>query len=153
MSEIIMIPGWNGLQSVQTTFKPGCRLQATNRLLGLMLVVSAGNCCLNTCCVEGGIGATNGTNWQCTRLVFMPAAGNVFFLEVNPNCGVFYPPEPREQMGSADFILGLDQQHGGHAGFIDAIVEAALQRDRARKAAHTVQVRFTLAILVIKCDH
>jgi hypothetical protein len=72
-----------------------------------------------------------------TRLCVVCAAGKVFYLEINPNCGVFNPPE---DLSSADFILSLDQEHGGHAGFIDAIVQAALQRTEARKAAHTVQV-------------
>lgn len=69
----------------------------------------------------------------------LATAGKVYFLEINPNCGVFYPPEEMDG-ACADFILSLDQQHGGHAGFIDAIVHAALHRAEARKAAHTVQV-------------
>jgi D-alanine-D-alanine ligase len=37
-------------------------------------------------------------------------AGKVYFLEHNPNCGIFYPPDA---MGSADYILSLDPHVGG----------------------------------------
>lgn len=59
----------------------------------------------------------------------MNAAGELFLLEVNPNCGVFYPPEA---MGSADLALFHDER--GHAHFVDAIFRAALSKgDQRRK--------------------
>lgn len=44
--------------------------------------------------------------------------GTIYFLEINPNCGILYP---RDAMGSADIVLDYDAQAGGegHAGFID----------------------------------
>lgn len=36
-------------------------------------------------------------------------AGKVYFLEINPNCGIFYP---KDAMGSADYILSHDPQVG-----------------------------------------
>ena len=59
------------------------------------------------------------------------ADGGVYFLEINPNCGVLYPPG---QHGSADFILGIDPA-ASHAAFLDAIIEAALARRRGGQAA------------------
>jgi D-alanine-D-alanine ligase len=51
----------------------------------------------------------------------MDAAGNLYMLEINPNCGLFYAPE---DAGSADFIL-LNAP-GGHKGFLDLIMRSAL---------------------------
>ena len=53
--------------------------------------------------------------------------GRVFMLEINPNCGVYYPPT---DPGSADLILAADPQ--GHAGFTRRLVAAALARHRRR---------------------
>eukprot|EP00667_Euglena_gracilis_P006492 EG_transcript_6549 len=55
--------------------------------------------------------------------------GEVHFLEMNPNCGVFYPPD---DPGSADCILRLDPLQ--HSGFIQLILRAALARHAARLA-------------------
>ncbi len=49
--------------------------------------------------------------------------GELFLLEINPNCGVFYPPD---EPGSADFILINDPL--GHSGFLDLILSCALKR-------------------------
>ena len=49
--------------------------------------------------------------------------GTPFMLEINPNCGVYYPPT---DPGSADLILMHDP--AGHAGFTRQIVEAAMAR-------------------------
>src|SRR5512142_436702 len=47
----------------------------------------------------------------------------IYMLEINPNCGIFYPPfEP----GSADFSLMNDPI--GHQGFMDLIIRGALKR-------------------------
>jgi len=57
------------------------------------------------------------------------AHGRPFMLEINPNCGVYYPPE---EPGSADLCLAHDP--AGHAGFTRQIVAAALRRhDRRRR--------------------
>jgi D-alanine-D-alanine ligase len=47
-------------------------------------------------------------------------------LEINPNCGVYYPPT---DPGTADIILGQDP--AGHAGFTRQLVRAALARHEA----------------------
>ena len=49
--------------------------------------------------------------------------GRPFMLEINPNCGVYYPPT---DPGSADLCLARDPE--GHEGFTRRIVEAALRR-------------------------
>ena len=46
-------------------------------------------------------------------------------LEINPNCGVYYPPK---DYGSADICLSLDPE--GHAGFTRQLVAAAFGRHR-----------------------
>jgi D-alanine-D-alanine ligase len=49
--------------------------------------------------------------------------GELYMLEINPNCGIFYPPfDP----GSADFSLLADPM--GHQGFMDLIIRSALKR-------------------------
>jgi D-alanine-D-alanine ligase len=53
--------------------------------------------------------------------------GRVFMLEINPNCGVYYP---ESDPGSADLILLSDAE--GHRGFTDRLIEAAY----ARKSRH-----------------
>ncbi len=59
--------------------------------------------------------------------------GTPHMLEINPNCGVYYPPT---DPGSADLILLHDP--AGHAGFTRQIVEAALARHaRNNRAAST----------------
>lgn len=52
--------------------------------------------------------------------------GRPFILEINPNCGVFYPPT---DPGSADLILLNDEE--GHEGFARRLVSAALCRHAA----------------------
>jgi D-alanine-D-alanine ligase len=56
----------------------------------------------------------------------MDAAGNIFLLEINPYCGVFYP---EGAFGSADFILAADP--AGHRGFLEHLIARAFRR-RAR---------------------
>ena len=56
--------------------------------------------------------------------------GRPFMLEINPNCGVYYP---LSDPGSADLCLLHDP--AGHRGFTELIVRAALtRRDRERRA-------------------
>ena len=51
------------------------------------------------------------------------AAGTPHLLEINPNCGVYYPPD---DAGSADLCLMHDP--AGHRGFTEQLVAAALAR-------------------------
>jgi D-alanine-D-alanine ligase len=60
--------------------------------------------------------------------VRMDAAGDLYLLEINPNCGMFYPPD---EAGSADLCLLNDP--AGHKGFMKAIVRAALKRKHERE--------------------
>jgi D-alanine-D-alanine ligase-like ATP-grasp enzyme len=53
--------------------------------------------------------------------------GRPFMLEINPNCGVYYPPS---DPGSADLCLLHDP--AGHAGFTRQIVRAAHRRPTRR---------------------
>ncbi len=55
----------------------------------------------------------------------MNQQGELFMLEINPNCELFYPPGDE---GSADFILRNDP--AGHQGFVDKILQSALKRNR-----------------------
>lgn len=55
--------------------------------------------------------------------VRVDAEGRPFMLELNPNCGLFYPPS---DPSSADLILQWDP--AGHTGFVRTVVEAALTR-------------------------
>ena len=54
--------------------------------------------------------------------------GTPFMLEINPNCGVFYPPT---DPGSADICLALDP--AGHEGFTRQLVAAAFRRHELRQ--------------------
>lgn len=51
------------------------------------------------------------------------AAGKIYMLEINPNCGVFYP---EGKYGSADFILANDP--AGHRGFLKHLIACAVRR-------------------------
>jgi D-alanine-D-alanine ligase-like ATP-grasp enzyme len=63
----------------------------------------------------------------------MDASGVLYFLEINPQCGIFYP---EGSYGSADDILAVDPV--GHAGFLAHLLECALRRQAARRPRHTV---------------
>lgn len=66
----------------------------------------------------------------------MDAKGELYLLEINPNCAVFYPPD---EPGSADMILSHDP--AGHAGFLEHILRCGrLRQERAQKKWH---VEFT----------
>ena len=58
----------------------------------------------------------------------MDQAGELHMLEINPNCGIFYP---LEGAGCADISLGHDPR--GHRGFLELIVASALSRERRRR--------------------
>jgi len=57
--------------------------------------------------------------------------GTPFMLEINPNCGVYYPPE---DPGSADLCLANDPE--GHVGFTRQLIRAALHRQEQGPCAH-----------------
>lgn len=57
------------------------------------------------------------------------ADGVPFMLEINANCGVYYP---HDAYGSADLCITNDP--GGHAAFTKTLVEAALARHRRTRA-------------------
>ena len=60
--------------------------------------------------------------------VRMGPDGRLFLLDVNPMCGVFYPPG---EYGSADLILSQDP--AGQRGFLEHIIACALRRQAARR--------------------
>jgi D-alanine-D-alanine ligase len=53
--------------------------------------------------------------------------GTPYMLEINPNCGVFYPPT---DPGSADICLLHDP--AGHVGFAQQLIAAAMSRFRRK---------------------
>ena len=57
--------------------------------------------------------------------------GTPYMLEINANCGVYYPPA---DYGAADICLSLDP--AGHEGFTRQLVAAAFAR-HARRSAHS----------------
>ena len=63
----------------------------------------------------------------------MNAEGELFMLEINPNCSVFYPTG---SFGSADAILALDR--GGHRGFLEHLIACARRRQRRALPAYEV---------------
>ncbi len=74
--------------------------------------------------------ALNGTSFgRCDLRV--DRAGTLYMLEINPNCGVYYPAT---DPGSADLCLARDP--AGHEGFTRQLVKAALRR-HARRADRT----------------
>jgi len=62
----------------------------------------------------------------------MDASGKIFFLEINPNCGVLYPPD---DPGSADLCLRYDPM--GQQGFLDLLIRQALHRRRRNNEENT----------------
>jgi len=56
----------------------------------------------------------------------MAADGTIYMLEINPNCGIFYPPS---EPGSADFSLMNDAAYN-HVKFMKLIIRAAQKRQR-----------------------
>lgn len=62
--------------------------------------------------------------------------GRRFMLEINPNCGLYYPPSAP---ASADLILHSDP--AGHEGFTRRVVRAALARHARRRRPWEVRPR------------
>jgi D-alanine-D-alanine ligase len=58
----------------------------------------------------------------------MDASGIPYVLEVNPNCGIFMPPD---ETGSADEILAIDP--AGPRGFLEHVLAVALRRRDERR--------------------
>jgi len=69
----------------------------------------------------------NGVSYGRTD-IRVTSQGEPYFLEINPNCGIFYP---RDQAGSADFIL-FNDPHTGHRAFLEHIIRCAQKRHRNR---------------------
>ncbi len=66
----------------------------------------------------------NGTGYgRCD--IRMNAQGELFMLEINPNCDVAYP---LDEAGSADLILM--HERWGHREFFEKIIRAALKRQQ-----------------------
>ena len=59
----------------------------------------------------------------------MDSSGTIYMLEINPNCGIFYPPS---EPGSADFSLMNDPIN--HPKFLKLIVRSALKRQAEGRA-------------------
>lgn len=57
----------------------------------------------------------------------MNAEGELFILEINPNCAILYPPEDQ---GPADVPITFDPD--GHRGFLDRIFRSAILRHHLR---------------------
>ena len=64
------------------------------------------------------------------------AEGRAYMLEINPNCGMYYPADAPS---SADLILLHDP--AGHAGFTRGVVEAALSRSAMQSRPWAVRPR------------
>jgi len=60
--------------------------------------------------------------------------GNIYFLEVNFTCSVFYTDGYE---GSADYILQHDP--GGQAGFLDLIIREGIARHRRKQKKYTMK--------------
>ncbi len=72
------------------------------------------------------------------------SSGGIKMLEINPNCGLYYPPE---DPGSADIILMNDP--AGHAGFTRQVVAAALARWRRARSPWRVAERAGLGYGIV----
>lgn len=63
----------------------------------------------------------------------MNSSGEICMLEINPNCGIFYPPH---EPGSADFSL-MNDKHINHTKFMKLIIRSG-QRRQTRMAAEKI---------------
>jgi hypothetical protein len=62
----------------------------------------------------------------------MNAEGELFILEINPNCAILYRPEDQ---GPADVPITFDPD--GHRGFFDRIFRSAVLRHQLRVPLET----------------
>jgi D-alanine-D-alanine ligase len=58
--------------------------------------------------------------------------GTPYFLEINPNCGIF--SAPGDEGCAADYILTFDKSHG-HRGFLLHIIDVAIRRAARKRQA------------------
>ena len=63
----------------------------------------------------------------------MDANGEIHMLEINPNCGIFYPPH---EPGSADYSL-MNDKHIDHTKFMKLIIRSG-ERRQTRMAAEKI---------------
>ena len=78
----------------------------------------------------------------------MDASGEIYLLEINPNCAVFYP---EGQHGSADLILANDP--AGHRDFLTHLLRCALRRrDHAKTSWELRFVRDRGFGMVATCE-
>jgi D-alanine-D-alanine ligase-like ATP-grasp enzyme len=66
----------------------------------------------------------------------MNSAGEVFFLEINPNCSIFYP---EGSYGSADLILA--NERSGHRRFLSHLLDCAIRRACKRRTPYQILFR------------
>lgn len=79
--------------------------------------------------------ALNGTGYgRCDLRV--DSKGRAFMLEINANCGLYYPPE---DASSADFVL--QAAPGGHEAFTRLVIDAAIKRHARLSPAWAVRPR------------
>ncbi|HEY2982045.1 MAG TPA: hypothetical protein VGJ22_12750 [Anaerolineales bacterium] len=64
----------------------------------------------------------------------MDSTGTIYMLEINPNCGIFYPPS---DPGSADFCLLNDPIN--HKKFMKMIIRSAVKRRDASRMKEKVE--------------
>jgi hypothetical protein len=56
-------------------------------------------------------------------------------LEINPNCGIFYPPH---EPGSADFSL-MNDKNVNHAKFMKLIIRSGQKRQTVKAAEKIIK--------------
>lgn len=66
----------------------------------------------------------------------MDAAGEIYFLEINPYCGIFYP---EDRSVSADCILANDPV--GHRGFLEHLIVCAKRRQQSNSKPWEIRYR------------
>lgn len=72
--------------------------------------------------------ASNGSSYARCDYRIRSSTGELFFLEINANCGIFYT---EGNWASADEILSFDPL--GHHGFLELIIQSALLDQKSRR--------------------
>ena len=80
----------------------------------------------------GGVGIARSDLRICRK------ENKVYFLEINPNPGIMYPPGAE---GSADWILRYNSKTFGHREATTALIEAALQLHQNKKKTSTIDFK------------
>lgn len=65
----------------------------------------------------------------------MDANGDIYMLEINPNCGIFYPPH---EPGSADFSL-MNDKNINHTKFMKLIIRSGQKRQTIKSAEKIIK--------------